>query len=355
MLKAIKNIFNNEGIFNDEMAYIASYLVNSIFFVLHIFLGIFYFAFKADLMIKLNLISFAVGFINFYLIKHEKTKIFVNLLFYEAAFHVTMATLCFGWNCGFQNFHIAIIVLVFFGDYFSKKMGHDHVRALRFCALDFITYMCSFLCVNTFSSIYNINVTAQIYTQLSSSLVVFLTVVVFMWVLTQFTVKVEDAMNKKAQFDELTQLPNRYYLMAHFKQLMKNGNNKDNYLAIMDIDDFKKVNDTYGHNCGDYVLKEIAGLVTKYAKGGFVCRWGGEEFIIIGPVDTDMKKQCRILDDVRKFVGNHDFEYEQYRFNITITMGVAVYENGQSVEEWVNVADKKLYAGKYSGKNKLIY
>ena len=176
-----------------------------------------------------------------------------------------------------------------------------------------------------------------------------------MWILTQFTVTVEEAMNKKAQFDELTQLPNRYYLMAHFKQLMTKDNGQDNYLAIMDIDDFKKVNDTYGHNCGDYVLKEIACLITKYSKGGFVCRWGGEEFIILGSVEIDMKNQCRILNDIRKFVGNHDFEYEEYKFNITITMGVATYEQGQSVEDWVNVADKKLYAGKYSGKNKLVF
>ncbi len=75
----------------------------------------------------------------------------------------------------------------------------------------------------------------------------------------------------------------------------------------------------------------------------------------MGSVEIDMKNQCRILNDIRKFVGNHDFKYEVYKFNITITMGVAIYEQGQSVEEWVNVADKKLYAGKYSGKNKLVF
>ena len=84
---------------------------------------------------------------------------------------------------------------------------------------------------------------------------------------------------------------------------MTKDNGQDNYLAIMDIDDFKKVNDTYGHNCGDYVLKEIAQLIKKYSKGGFVCRWGGEEFIILGSVEIDMKNQCRILNDIRKFVG----------------------------------------------------
>lgn len=355
MLKIHKNFLENEGIFSNEIAYIASYVVNGLFLILHIFLEIYYVVIGADLMVKLNGISLIIEIFSFYLIKSDKTKIFVNISFYEAMIHVTVATLCFGWDCGFQDFHIAIIVLVFFGNYFSQKMGHNDVPTLKFCILDIIAYICSFLWFNWFEEIYNISSTLQKYTQLLSAFVIFFIVIVFMWVLTQFTVTVEEAMNKKAQFDELTELPNRYYLMAHFKQFMTKENKQDNYLAIMDIDDFKKVNDTYGHNCGDYVLKEIAQLITKYSKGGFVCRWGGEEFIILGSVEIDMKNQCRILNDIRKFVGNHDFKYEEYKFNITITMGVAIYEQGQSVEEWVNVADKKLYAGKYSGKNKLVF
>ncbi len=355
MLKIDKNFLKNEGIFSNEIAYIASYVVNGLFLILHIFLEIYYVIIDADWMIKLNGISLIIEIFSFYLIKCGKTKIFANILFYEAMIHVTIATLCFGWDCGFQDFHIAIIVLIFFGNYFSQKMGHNDVPALKFCILDIIAYICSFLWFNWFEEIYNISSTLQRYTQLLSAFVIFFIVIAFMWILTQFTVTVEEAMNKKAQFDELTQLPNRYYLMAHFKQLMTKDNGQDNYLAIMDIDDFKKVNDTYGHNCGDYVLKEIACLITKYSKGGFVCRWGGEEFIILGSVEIDMKNQCRILNDIRKFVGNHDFEYEEYKFNITITMGVATYEQGQSVEDWVNVADKKLYAGKYSGKNKLVF
>ncbi len=355
MLKIDRNFLKNEEIFSNEIAYIASYVVNGLFLILHIFLEIYYVVIAADWMIKLNGISLVIEIFSFYLIKRKKTKMFANILFYEAMIHVTIATLCFGWNCGFQDFHIAIIVLVFFGNYFSQKMGHNDVPTLKFCILDIIAYICSFLWFYWFEEIYTISSKLQKYTQLFSALVIFFIVIVFMWILTQFTVRVEEAMNKKAQFDELTQLPNRYYLMAHFKQLMTKDNKQDNYLAIMDIDDFKKVNDTYGHNCGDYVLKEIAQLITKYSKGGFVCRWGGEEFIILGSVEIDMKNQCKILNDIRKFVGNHDFEYEEYKFNITITMGVATYEQGQSIEEWVNVADKKLYAGKYSGKNKLVF
>lgn len=355
MRKINKNFLKNEEIFSNEIAYITPYIINAVFLILHIFLEIYYVMITANWMIKLNIISLILGILNFFFLKCEKTKLFVNISFYEAIIHVTAATLCFGWDCGFQNFHIAIIVLIFFGNYFSQKIGHNDVHPLKFCVLDIIAYIFSFLWSNWFEEIYTISSRLQKYTQLLSAFVVFFIVIVFMWILTQFTVRVEEAMNKKAQFDELTQLPNRYYLMAHFKQLMIKDNRQDNYLAIMDIDDFKKINDTYGHNCGDYVLKEIAQLITKHSKGGFVCRWGGEEFIILGSVEIDMKNQCRILNDIRKFVGNHDFEYEEHKFNITITMGVATYEQGQNVEEWVNVADKKLYAGKYSGKNKLVF
>lgn len=274
MLKINKNFLKSEEIFSDEIAYIASYIINTLFLILHIFLEIYYVVIAANWMVKLNIISLILGILNFCLIKCEKTKLFVNVLFYEVMIHVTIATLCFGWDCGFQDFHIAIIVLVFFGNYFSQKMGHNDVHPLKFCVLDIIAYIFSFLWFNWFEEIYSISSRLQKYTQLLSAFVVFFIVIVFMWILTQFTVRVEEAMNKKAQFDELTQLPNRYYLMAHFKQLMTKDNGQDNYLAIMDIDDFKKVNDTYGHNCGDYVLKEIACLITKYSKGGFVCRCG---------------------------------------------------------------------------------
>jgi diguanylate cyclase (GGDEF)-like protein len=132
-------------------------------------------------------------------------------------------------------------------------------------------------------------------------------------------------------------------------------------VAIADIDFFKKVNDTYGHNCGDYTLVKLTELFKAHAAGKYsVCRWGGEEFLILGRHCGDLSV---LLDDLRTRIMEHIFECEAdegmaysglVRKQVTVTIGAANYRCGMSVREWIGVADSRLYNGKQTGKNKVV-
>lgn len=125
-------------------------------------------------------------------------------------------------------------------------------------------------------------------------------------------------------------------------------------LIIMDIDDFKKVNDTYGHLAGDDVLKAVAGVLVKgLRQSDLAARFGGEEFAILLP-ETDLRNALTVAERYRNEVQKLSFEFEGRHVAVTISAGVAGYPETtlESVEELVRKADTGLYAAKENGKNR---
>ena len=124
---------------------------------------------------------------------------------------------------------------------------------------------------------------------------------------------------------------------------------------MIDIDNFKHVNDTYGHDCGDYVLKTIAGIFnTDMENKGFVCRWGGEEFLF---VFTSMNGDEAFieLNGLREQVERFKFMFKGNEFNLTMTFGVDEFSNNIPIDEVIKAADEKLYMGKEGGRNQVVY
>ena len=143
--------------------------------------------------------------------------------------------------------------------------------------------------------------------------------------------------------DALTKLPNRKLINEKLEEIEKNNN--DYTLIMCDIDDFKKVNDTYGHLEGDKVLKNVSNVLKKYLfKKAFVGRYGGEEFLIIFENVTDEYIK-ELLDKIRKEVYQKE--------NISMTFGIAKKELNK-VNDVLSNADKALYKGKKLGKNCII-
>lgn len=124
-------------------------------------------------------------------------------------------------------------------------------------------------------------------------------------------------------------------------------------VAIGDIDYFKNVNDTYGHECGDVVLKNVADLLKKHMdKQGYAIRWGGEEFLLVyenAESSVAYSHLLKLLDDIR----NHVMTYEGQVIRVTLTFGLAE-GNTDAMEQLVKEADNKLYKGKTSGRNCII-
>lgn len=124
-------------------------------------------------------------------------------------------------------------------------------------------------------------------------------------------------------------------------------------LCILDIDFFKKVNDTYGHDIGDFVLKECVRLLHEsYGRSGdFVARIGGEEFAVIlqdHAAEHAVKRAEEAFARVRKEV----FVHESHELRFTVSMGIAQLGDGESADEWIKRADKALYESKHGGRNR---
>ena len=161
-------------------------------------------------------------------------------------------------------------------------------------------------------------------------------------------------LKQMAGIDPLTGLMNRRAIGEKFEELLK-GDTQCVTVAMGDIDFFKKVNDTRGHDCGDYVLKTLASLFREFMDGkGYVSRWGGEEFVFIFK-DINGDDTYPMLEDLRRKIEAIEFEFFAHRFKITMTFGVEEYSPMFGSEEAIKKADEKLYIGKGSGRNQVVY
>lgn len=153
-----------------------------------------------------------------------------------------------------------------------------------------------------------------------------------------------------AMSDSLTGLNNRHYLKSI--DLDEYGN-QQYFIVFFDIDHFKKVNDTYGHACGDYILKEFSKELKRHAREKDVlCRYGGEEFILIIN-DIDEKTLFSKLEEIRILIASKIFVFNSQKINITTSIGYSESKKSLSFETILIRADKALYKAKKNGRNKI--
>lgn len=158
-----------------------------------------------------------------------------------------------------------------------------------------------------------------------------------------------------ATIDALTNLNNRRQFEERLKQSISAAKRQKTALCAMmiDIDFFKKVNDTYGHACGDEVLRTVAKIIKEQLRESDIpARYGGEEFAILLPF-THLEEAKIVGDRLREAVQEHIIHTENQDIKITISMGLAEFSYDESGEELFERADKALYNAKESGRNKV--
>lgn len=160
----------------------------------------------------------------------------------------------------------------------------------------------------------------------------------------------------RAHSDSLTELWNHgyfQYLLGVEVEKAKTDSGPVS-LVMLDIDDFKVYNDQFGHQAGDMILKELAGLLKKQSrKMDYVCRYGGEEFTIILP-QTEKKEAFLISERLRENIGKHSFIHQESlpKKALTVSIGLATYpQDGSNPSELISYSDKVLYQAKEKGKN----
>ena len=161
--------------------------------------------------------------------------------------------------------------------------------------------------------------------------------------------------------DMMTHLKLKYYFFNILTEAIDAAFLNKEHIAVLmfDIDFFKKFNDTYGHECGDFVLKSVADLIRKNLRDSDVAsRYGGEEFTAL-LIETGKEEALIVAERIRSTINEHDFVYNNQHLHVTISVGVSVFDAEtnlvSSPNEFVNQADRGLYISKNNGRNRVTY
>ncbi len=161
-----------------------------------------------------------------------------------------------------------------------------------------------------------------------------------------------------SRMDELTQINNRRHLMTRFNEELGRRKRSSDELSVvlLDVDHFKKVNDTRGHLCGDYVLRQLAVIMKKQLRDyDILGRYGGEEFGIVLPV-TCLESGVAVAERLRAAVEQYPFEFDDSQFQVTISLGICNTEgtNKPTPSDLFKICDECLYRAKETGRNRVV-
>ncbi len=160
-----------------------------------------------------------------------------------------------------------------------------------------------------------------------------------------------------ATYDPLTKLYNRRAIVQFAEKEVERSKRYHHSFSIIliDIDDFKAINDTYGHTIGDIVLKKIADILKEEVRDvDKIGRYGGEEFIIVLP-ETNIQNAVKLAERIKRKISEYHFEINNYALTLTISAGVAGFpEHGETFERILQASDLALYEAKKRGKNQVV-
>lgn len=329
----------------------------------HVFLLVIFCVFQIMPLFYFNIFSVLTYTACFGMIWSERENyLTIYIITYiEVILHSFAATIYLGWSFGFAQYIIAIVPVGFYICYTldirRRKFTVATVSAV-FSAAAFLA--CKFLSFFGDPLIETDNIALELSLYVFNSLcafaflIVFSLVFVFEMKLSSSQLKHQNAiLNKLASTDPLTGLYNRRSMDIFLNQAVESASSFA--LIMCDIDNFKKVNDTYGHDFGDVVLKGVAGIAVAQTKGhGYVCRWGGEEILILIN-NASEESALYIAENIRRNVANRVFELNDKWIHCSLTLGIALYDGKELVEETITRADYNLYCGKRNGKNAVVF
>ena len=307
-----------------------------------------------------SILPVAVWLAATFLARHYMSRIFIrwNFLFYVviSAGWISYFIYTYGWNCGGTNFILPLMLISMFSLYdtlFNK---------IAFAVFLFILRMALFFHCQNYPPICILTETQMLILQIINTVLSFVVMAVICLTFGANLQKAEQHLmlyNKELRQQALTDPLTTLYNRRKMEEILNNhmtANPDGNFcIAIGDIDFFKKINDTYGHNCGDQVLSSLAALFKEKTLGiGHVCRWGGEEFIFFFP-DMNGDEVCLMLNTLRMKLDNDQFDWRGEWIPVTMTFGVEENDFKSNIDTLLKNVDAKLYMGKEQGRDRVIY
>lgn len=288
--------------------------------------------------------------------KKANPFLLIFLAFFHLELQVFLAIILMGWNLQLQYYYLGIMVfsvLMSFSLDSSKLTFKQKFLGITSTALFFTSYAIS----RRFSPMYLIP--DDIADKVAS--IVYISIFFGLAFLSNLfrvhAVRCAYIIKNQAFRDELTKLNNRRGIRIELDKAMDTFKTEGipYSVAIFDIDDFKQINDTYGHDAGDLVLKKIGRVLKEFEnETTTACRWGGEEFLVLRQNSIYHNCMEELAQRISTEISQLEFTASGKTFKITITGGCATSEADKTLGEIIKTADNRLYIGKQTGKNKIV-
>lgn len=276
----------------------------------------------------------------------------VSVIHIEVTLFSVLSTVYGGWGIGMWFYLVAMICLTYFCPYKKRYVPYlfSIIEMVIFVSLKLYTVFVNSNLVDIADRyiiwLFIYNALAGFTIILFSSFISKLSAVV-----SQIELQKENQnLNTLASYDQLTGLLNRHALLNK----MDDHEIENTIVVLGDVDNFKLINDSWGHGCGDMVLSKLSEIMKEYLNTkADICRWGGEEFVIVF-YNTSLSEVKNNINMMYTDILNYNFLYRGSHFNITLTFGISTYTEGISREDLITVADRKMYNGKMRGKNQVV-
>lgn len=325
----------------------------------HIIYLVLFYRFGVYQMVYYNYFSVAFYAVMYFLLHFKKIgkMSFTYLVLGEIIVHACMGAYYIGWSAGFTQIMLCIIPIPFFIAQNRKAIPYI------LSSFDVVVFIVMRIIVTNRVAPYSFDTSREnilyIYNTLCSFIIIIYVSSIYIFT-NEHNKREAKAQNEKLQklatIDPLTQLFNRRAMMDFIKKIESNSRRTNSVysMCLGDIDDFKHVNDTYGHEVGDKVLRAVSDVIAgNVPSEGYVCRWGGEEILFVVP-NTDTESCEKIAKSICQKIHECTFKENSRSFNISMTFGVYSVTPNENYDEGISKVDKLLYKGKNQGKNCVV-
>lgn len=277
----------------------------------------------------------------------------------EVPLHSFLAIYTAGWNFGFAMYLIAIVPVGFDMSFALKNPVRGIKISVIFGLLSFVMFISCRMFSYYNAPLYKVD--NEFFVQIVyffNMLCTFILLLVYSFIFASEINTAQTVLKKKntelanlAAKDTLTGFYNRRKMHEY---LVNAAAGKRAFSLIMsDIDNFKRLNDTYGHDCGDEALKAVSDACRScVSDGDRICRWGGEEFLIL--TNHPLEDAADTAEKIRSAVESCHLVFNGIDIRITMTLGVSEFDPSSTIDKAITAADQNLYIGKNSGKNQVV-
>ena len=279
----------------------------------------------------------------------------------EVYLHVIFTSIFMGMACGYQLWLFGSLSSVYFPFFLPGLSGLQKKQIVFFSGVVIATFLVLTALddLGLLSARYNAPPEVARALYYFNGALGFSAIIIYVSIFNKRMMDKNHELQMAANHDFLTGIFNRQRLQRIIDaEIEREQDLPENHLnvAMVDIDFFKKINDTHGHEVGDIALIELANIFTSYEDSGLLYgRWGGEEFLLIAPENMSYNEFGKLLEKIRQQVEDNEFIAGDKTIKYTISIGASSYKKGMSSEQLINAADDRLYHAKKTGRNKVVY